>query len=314
MTSCTVLISHADTPKLLRVCLSQVKKHMHPKIDHDILVVDQSTSEVFKELTCEFSPKVRFIHAPKIDAGYPIDFGCYHAKGKYLCSLDCDAFPIHDNWLMVPIKMIENHGFGMVGHRTGLDISYPHKGKFFELNNYYRVSHTSLIREVSQQVGFMRPQIRARAGFKPKNREFEEFCSSPPPFDNDYADVGVVANWYIDRKKLVSKLGLSMSRYSGATSKDGVYGMFIEDLVYHLVYGYAEDHMTDVGDRLGSAYLDLRSRIAVGGLDDELIARLKDEAKNNRETRTNSVISEREWRMEFSLPEVNDAVEKYKSI
>lgn len=169
-TSCTVLIPHVDTEYYLNFCVEQVRKYKHPDIEQKIIVIDQSSHEI--TLLKDKSEDLRIIKVPRIDAGYPIDVGLKEADTEYFCTLDCDAFPIHKNWLFFPISAIERYGFSFVGNNTGLDQSYKQKGNFFHINNYFRISKTSVAKEISEAVGFMRVGNRPRVNFVPKNREW----------------------------------------------------------------------------------------------------------------------------------------------
>jgi hypothetical protein len=259
MTSCTVLIPHVDTPYYLKVCLEQVRKYRHPEVEQKVIVVDQSGNSTCKD-SFE-SADVCVVQAPRIDAGYPIDLGAKMADTDYFCTLDCDAFPIHRNWLRYPIALIEKYGFSFVGNNTGLDQSYKDKGAFFHINNYFRVSKTSVVKDLSEVVGFMRVGNRHKVGYHPKDTSWGDLA----------CDNGVVAQWYADQKGYGPKISLPVTSHVGCTPKMGIYGMVVDDLVFHMVFGYGQEWIADMQDVLGSDYLALREKMMAGALNEGVI-------------------------------------------
>lgn len=125
MTSCTIVVPHVDTPFYLKFCLEQVERYRHPDVAQRVIVVDQSAVTPDAR---HLPGTVEVVRAPAVDAGYPIDLAARMADTEFFCSLDCDAFPIHRNWLRYPIALIEEYGFSFVGNNTGLENSYKDKG------------------------------------------------------------------------------------------------------------------------------------------------------------------------------------------
>jgi hypothetical protein len=257
---------------MVKGCVAQIKRFKHPEVNHRIVVADQSTVAIYEDLvdTYKNAADVEILRLPKVDAGYPIDIGARTAKGEYFCSLDCDAFPIHPCWLYLPIRLMEKYNLGLVGNTTGLHYSYMDKTwqpkpwtRFFELNNYFRVSKTSLAKKVSEEAGFMRPAVHAQVGFKPAAKGWE-----------GYADTGVLANWYIDDQRLGTKLSLKINKFLGHTKRWGIYGMVIDDLVFHLVFGFGEDWVGDQDGLLGKEYLELKASMKARGITHELLMEL----------------------------------------
>lgn len=294
------MVPHVNTLWYLRTCINQIRKYKHPLIEHKIIIADQSDEPILKQIIDLYGndPEILILKLPRIDAGYPIDVGLKYTNTEYFCSLDCDAFPIHHNWLYLPIKLIEKYNYSFVGSWTGLENSYKHKGNFFHINNYYRVSKTSLAREISEAVGFMRPQNRWKVGFIPKDNSW----------GNEGCDNGVVAQWYCDQKKLGSKLSLRINKYLGTTPKMGIYGMVIDDLVFHMVFGFAEDWITDIENTLGKAYLELKEKIILKGfISDDQIKELISHA-----LQTSKPLNDRLINGEKINNEVNFLIDKIK--
>lgn len=263
-----ICIPHINTPYFLEGCLNQIEKHSD-KYDYQVWVMDQSNPEhksTVREI-CQKHICCIMVDIPKVDAGFPLDFalGKILDKFTYFVSLDCDAFPIHDNWLHVPIELINRHNFSFVGHDSGLHLhpDYAKNGNFFHLNNHFRVSKTSVAKKISQEVGFMRPQNNNRVGFTPISHNWQ-----------GQADNGVVAQWHADMQNYGPKLSLSLNKIIGMTNEFGVYGMCIDDLVFHFVFGYHPDTIADPQKSLGQNYLNLVKEIATTGLTEPKVQQL----------------------------------------
>jgi hypothetical protein len=261
----------------LKGCISQIQKYANPEIQHDIIIADQSDNDVHAEVVALYSkqPGIKVIKLPRIDAGYPIDAGLEIATGDYFCSLDCDCFPVHKNWLYVPIKLIEKYNLSFVGQNSGLEGSYAQKGKFFHLNNFYRVSTTKLAKRISKAVGFMRPENRDKVHFKPQDNSWGK-----TPCDN-----GVIAQWYSDKYNMGRKINLEITSYLGITNKMGLFGMVVDDLVFHMVFGFGEEWIADMNDTLGQEYLTMRQQLQEHGITDELLKEWIGKSKIEHRTR-----------------------------
>lgn len=271
--SCTIVIPHVNTPHLLDGAISQIEK-LTDNVDWEVIVADQSDIQIHNEVVQRYrtNTRVRVLKLHRIDAGYPIDVAARSSGKEFLCSLDTDAFPIHPNWLYLPIQLIKEFNLSFVGQDTGLGLhpAYTFDGEFCHLNNYFRVSRTSLARHVSEHAGFCRYQHHNRTGWK----------FTDVGWKLDHADNGVVAQWWSDKIKSGDKVGLAMNKILGMTTEFGVYGMCIDDLVFHFVFGYHPDTINDASKSLGSAYLDLERKIKNEGLTpaniEWLVSNLKD--------------------------------------
>ena len=65
------------------------------------------------------------------------------------------------------------------------------------------------------------------------------------------------------------------------TNEFGVYGMCIDDLVFHFVFGYHPHSINDAAKSLGPEYLALEEKIKNEGLTEENIAWLLDNLKQH---------------------------------
>lgn len=263
--TCTIVIPTLNTPHLVYGAISQIEKFTN-NIDWEALIVDQSSPDIHNAIVAKYAnhPRVKVIRANKIDAGYPIDIAARNTTKEFLCSLDTDAFPIHPNWLYLPIQLIKEFNLSFVGQDTGLGLhpAYAFDGEFCHLNNYFRVSRTSVAKTVSENAGFCRWQHRNRTGMTFADNSWKI----------DHADNGVVAQWWSDKNNMGDKVGLALNKILGMTNEFGVYGMCIDDLVFHFVFGYHPDTVNDAGKSLGREYLDIENKIKVEGLTEINIA------------------------------------------
>ena len=270
--SCTIVVPHINTPHLLYGSISQIEK-LTDNVDWEVLVVEQSRDDIHNAILERYKghPRVKVQRARKIDAGYPIDLAARSSTKEFLCSLDTDAFPIHKNWLYLPIQLIKEFNLSFVGQDTGLGQhpAYAFDGQFCGLNNYFRVSKTSTAKYISERAGFCRYQHRNQT-----QMEFADVGWKP-----DHADNGVVAQWYSDKAHMGDKVGLTLNKILGMTKEFGVFGMCIDDLVFHFVFGYHPDTINDAQRSLGNDYLALEAKIKNEGLTEanitELIGQLK---------------------------------------
>jgi hypothetical protein len=273
MNSCTILIPHVNTPHLVIGAINQIKK-LTKNVDYEVVVADQSDEAIHKSLLEKYKndERIKVIKLNRVDAGYPIDVVSRSSTKEYFCTLDADAFPIHPNWLYLPIQLLKEFNLSFVGQDTGLGHhpAYAFDGEFCHLNNYFRVSKTETAKLLSETAGFCRVQHQHRTGLKYEDVNWKL----------DHADNGVLAQWYSDKKSLGGKVGLALNKILGMTNEFGVYGMCIDDLVFHFVFGYHPDTINDAKKSLGNQYLDLENRIKSTGLTEEiieeLIASLKD--------------------------------------
>lgn len=255
--SATVCVPHVNTLGLLSCCIDNILHHEHPDVEVEVLIVDQSDADAKAAVKARFDGRkgahtsVRVIDCPRIDAGYPLDVAVRQASGEFFCSLDCDAWPISAAWLASPIEQIVRRGYTFVGCDCDLHTAYEHFGDFRAINNFYRVSWTDLALRASKAVGFMRTTNRDHARIDIG----DEF-----PF-HDWTDNGVAANWWASKQG--QSLVLPVTRILGRAHDrdDGcVYGIVVDEKVFHLGYGY---YIDTVGgrfkmlERMGQRYIDL---------------------------------------------------------
>jgi hypothetical protein len=273
--TCSICIPHINALPFLEGNISFIRKYSRPEIEYEIIIVDQSKEEIFNKIAekYEYDKDIKLIRTRHIDCGHAIDIGIKHATKEYFCNLDCDAIPIHKNWLYLPIKLIEKYNYYFVGVDTNLDWAYKDKvaEKFNIFNNYFRVCKTKNIKMLSEKIGFINPTNRIKVNKKPL---IESGINWTGP---EWADSSVIANWYVDTNKLGDKLALSINKYIGLTLKNGAYGFIIDDLVFHFVFSNIEKFDTEENKKtmLGEQYLAVRNLIEQFGLSQQIIDLIK---------------------------------------
>lgn len=250
--------------EFLKGTIREIQKNKHPEIDYEIIICDQTPSDMSEKIheLYKNEENIKVVKVKRIDAGYPLDIAVRMATGEYFCSLDVDAFPISNLWLYLPIKLMEKFGLSFIGKETGLHTHYTESlGSFFHLNNYFRISKTDLAKKISEDVGFIRPTNKQHADIHYKNVDVPAFC-----------DNGVIAQWYSDHINAGPKLSLTMNRIIGITPAMGVYGMVIDDLVFHMVFGQTKEEYG--AGALGGDYAILNNEIYQNGLTEEIVEKL----------------------------------------
>lgn len=266
MPSCTIIISHFESLHFLRACVRQIKKFAHHEIPQHILIIDQSGDKTHYGVMYEYcdDPEVRVMRSKPHYSGYGIDWAMRYGNihTDYVCQLHVDAFPIHHNWLYLPIKLIEENNFSFVGQtqfytKPGDSIYYLNK-MFFCMAQCFNVARTETYKEMSLIAGFTRFHERE----KDKqmffvNDDWARWAQS------DYhargTDDDVVAFCWEDNHRQHNKLGLSVT---GMIEKQ--YGRTIEDLVFHFgscresigVFGSMPQQYQDYTKRIKENYSD----------------------------------------------------------
>ena len=270
--SCTILIFHYESFEFLCGCMSQIKRFTHPDIDQHIIIADQSGVYTHRKVHYTFSSveNVTVIRMPQLDSGYAVDcvFRNMNIQTEYFCTLDCDAFPISNNWLRTPIELIKEYGYSFVGGHAGIDDVYKEHGEMFCMNQFYRVGTTEMYKKLSMEAGFVRFTDRDIAGFNYAETGWE-----------GYADCGVVAHWHEDKTTCNNKLGLAIKKKIGIANGHRI-GVIVDDLVFHLGHSYNRLNIQDPNQVLGDTYMGWIKKIEQDGLTkktiNELVAQASD--------------------------------------
>ena len=248
--SVAIPIAYPEEITFLRANIAHIESHSHPQIESEILIMDQTGQGAVKSGFGRY----KVIDTQRVDAGWPLDLALKHAEGQYFVSLDVDCVPMHKAWLYAPTRVLAEYSdIIMVGKATGLHNhhDYAKWGTFFHINNYYRAMRTDQAKYVSNQVGFLRPENRDKAGFQPVAEfDFEANC-----------DNGVRANSFTDRMKMGKKFSIAMDKTLGNTNAMGVFGMTLDSLVWHMVFSSSKDWIENKTVTLGDDYLRWYQRI-----------------------------------------------------
>ena len=242
MRDCTILIPVINEIQQLKGSLEAIGEF---EPDVKIIIANQTGRELW------FNDKnIEVVSYPKHSYGYSIDRCIGMVDTEWFCTMDADCFPISPDFLRKPISILKERCATFAGSDTGLSIAYPKLGKFLAINNWFRVSRTETTKLLSGVYGFARNE------------------DSSVKHD-EWADDGVYANRALgDEKKVV----LPITRAIGMTPKQGLYGIVLDELVFHMVFGNTRTLMSDeqMKNELGADYLQLLQRIEQGGLTKEL--------------------------------------------
>lgn len=275
-TSCTIIIFHYESLEFLKLCLSQIKKYQTEDIKLKIIVCDQSWSckEEVDKLQDE---NVKVIHIDQYGSGYSIDY-CIHNNlidTEYICTLDCDAFPVSKKWLYVPISLIQKYNLVFVGNNTGIENNYKHLGNFFVNNQYFRVGKIDFYTLLSKKIGFIKGDYRSKVKI-----DYEIKLDK----NSNNIDDSILANLHSDDNNLGDKISLSVNKIFGRTPSGMVYGMLIDDLVFHFTFSNNSQKDSLQLEIYGIEYLKLHKEISSGKANiDSILSGMKDHEKyNNR--------------------------------
>lgn len=279
--SVTIIISHYESFPFLRRCLEQIEKHRHPEIEQRVLVLDQSQSEVYGQLIKmldEYNANYTLAMKP-LYSGYGIDYALRNHKitTEYICQLHADAFPISDNWLRLPITLMEENNLSFTGVlqfiADGSQSIYPPTKGVFGMAQCFNIGKTDIYREMSLNGGFTRFHNRRQAGFEYLNDDWNKWA------ETKYADRGsdddVPAFFWQDNYREDDKLSFGFTGKMGREREESNYGTIIEDLVFH--FGF---HREAVGvmPQMGPKYQEWTRKINENYSDD-LIAEMLAEAR-----------------------------------
>lgn len=312
MSSCTIIISHYESLPFLRACVRQIQKFKHPDVDQYIFIADQSNDATHSIVMAEFGRKmgISVIRMSPLYSGYGIDYIMRNVEilTEYVCQIHVDAFPIHKNWLYMPIKLIEEFGLSFVGQLQFIsklsDTIYP-PNKFFAMAQCFNVAKTSTYRLMSFEAGFTRFHNRDKSGMIYNNNDWAYWAQEDYPARG--SDDDVVAFHWQDKYRLENKLGLAITGFIEPN-----YGRIIEDVVFH--FGSCREAL-GVLDSMPKLYVEYLKRINED-YSDELIDEMVALAKKNSPDRT-EILSRNFWdgiKKESTPPseEINKRIEELK--
>ena len=323
MTSCTIIISHYESFQFLRACVRQIKKYQRPDILQHIIIADQSGNETNDLIHKEYDGDdgISIIKMQPLWSGYGIDYCMRFAdiKTDYVCQIHVDAFPIHKNWLYLPIKLIEEDSLYFVGQLHFISMGdspiYPPNRPFFSMSPTFNVARTETYREMALEGGFTRfhnkttefhNKIPTDIPMTWGNRDWDEWAK-----DDYYAkgsDDDVPAFCWEDTHRQHDKLGLSITGRIALLGREPDFGRVIEDIVFH--FGSCRESHS-ILSVMGDLYQRCTEKIKYG-YDEELVDELlnlvqkvEDEQRIfwDGKTKKHSIASE----------ELNDKIEQLKN-
>ncbi len=318
MRSCTVIISHFESVNFLRACLKQTLKHIHPEIKQKIIVVDQSGDKTHNAIMDEFGniEGVQIVRTKPLYSGYGVDFLIQrgYIDTEYVAQLHVDAFGISDQWLYLPIKLIEEYNLAFCGQlqfindKNNLAHIYP-PSPMFAMAQCFNIGRTEVYKEMSYQAGFTRFHNRpwVEEGITWKDTSWDEWAA--PAYQERGSDDDVVAFSWADKYRQDDRLGLAITGYIEPS-----YGRIIEDIVLH--FGSANEARGVMGT-MPPLYQDYTRRINEN-YSDELIEEIISRAKANRPPQL-EILSRNFWNgtTKESMPtteDLNKRIEELKKL
>ena len=283
-TSCSIIISHYESHPFLRACIRQIRKYADPEIKVHIFIMEQSSDSTYNGVMNEFwyDPDITITKTASLYSGYGVDYAIRHCniKSDYICQIHVDAFPIHKNWLCLPIKLIEENNLAFVGqlHCIGkpTDTIYPPNRPFFSMSPTYNVAKTNTYKEMAIEGGFTRVHNRPLAewGMSWNNKDWDEWAKED--YNARGSDDDVPAFLWEDTYREHDKLGLATTGIMGVGDEPG-YGRIVEDLVFH--FGFSCESK-GVMEHMGKNYFNWTRRINEN-YSDELIEEMLSVARKN---------------------------------
>lgn len=283
-TSCTIIIFNYESLPFLRACVKQIIKYKHPKINHKIIISEQSCEDTYNKVVMEFgnNDDITIVRMKAICSGYAIDYiiRFVDLKTEYICCLDCDAFPINKNWLYAPIKLIQENNFSFVGHHAdegrvsgwkSFEDAYSKYGNYFHVAQCFRVGKKEDFEHLSLNAGFTKAvNFRDWIEFKAfPNKEWFEVAKERGL--DGYADSGVIAHWWEDRTTRNNKFTFAETACLGIAPKQGRYGRVFDNMVFHLMFSFNHTQLGGAKEEnMGNDYMKWIEKIN-NGFTDELI-------------------------------------------
>lgn len=260
--NCAIIIYNYESIEFLKASVRQIRRYKNPLIDQRIIISEQSTKE--RQLVIDMfgqDSDITIVPMEAAGSGYSIDYIMRNIDitEEYVCTLDVDAFPVHINWLYVPITLIQERDLSFVGIHAEIEKAYEANGNFFCMSQYFRVGRTSTYKDLSLNAGFTKFDVRRRVGLD---------------FDinwEGWSDDAVIAHWWEDMNYNNSKLTFGVEKYLDVAPLEGRYGRLSEGLVFHFGFSYNWKMVGDKEKAMGANYLKWIERINAEGLTNDMI-------------------------------------------
>ena len=131
----TVILTALNDAEALRDCLSSLTRMQYPESGHEILVVDNGSTDGSAEVIREFP--VTYLHEPRKGIGWARNRGIGASRGEILAFTDPDC-TVSTGWLR---GLVQGFSDPRVGCVAGGIVPYPPR-TFPELHAARRRSHT----------------------------------------------------------------------------------------------------------------------------------------------------------------------------
>ncbi len=292
MTSCSILISHFESPNFLRQCVRQIRRYTIPEIEHKLYIIDQSGPDTYNEIVKEYEScaDISIVHTLPLYSGFGIDYVIREMgiNTDYICQLHCDAFPISPKYLKLCISLIEEYNLSFIGQLQCINNSdnlasiYP-PSPFFAMAQCFNVARTETYRELSLQAGFTRFHNRPQSGLSFANGDWDQWAAGD--YANRGSDDDIVAFSWEDRHLQHDKIGLAITGFC-----QPAWGRIIDDIVFH--FGSCRESI-GTGGAMGDEYANYTRKINEN-YSDELIGELVSLAKLNKPPET-EILSRNYW-------------------
>lgn len=277
MTSCTIIISHFESLSFLRAAIRQFRKYEHPEVEQKICICDQSSYSTWEQIGKEYgnSTDMILVHTDSLYSGFGIDYCMRHIdfKTEYIAQYHCDAFPISDKHLYLPIKLIEEYKLSFVGQLHFVNYNSPvyPPHPFFSMSPTFNVARTETYKEMALEAGFTRFHNRPQSGLEFKNDDWSIWAQED--YNARGSDDDTVAFWWESAYRDTDKVGLAISGFIQSS-----FGRLIDDIVFH--FGSCNE-AKGVMDKMPELYQDYTKRINED-YSDELINEMANLAKKNK--------------------------------
>lgn len=238
-------------------------------MDVSIIIADQSNEEEHSKVVQEFGgyEDIAIINIPSLCSGFSVDyvFRNMDIKTTYTATLDCDAFPLHKNWLLLPITLIEEYNLSFVGglffeSRKEEAVHCYHNNPFYCMSQCYRVGTTEMYKTLSMQGGFTRFHARKKTVFSYGDNTWDGWAAED--YANRGSDDGTIAHFYEDNFLQNNKVSLATTHTMGNTKNgDSGYGGIIDGMVLHFAFSHWSQ---GIEDRVAKDYAYWKNRINEG--------------------------------------------------
>jgi hypothetical protein len=233
----TIIISNYNSIHWLRIAVHQIRKHTkHPY--H--IIISEQTKDPY-EVQAEYNgwDNVTVVPIKASSSGYGTDYILKNIPidSEYICSMDVDTFPVSDEWLSLPIDLLNSFDLTWVGLRAEIESAY--KLHYFHMGECYRIGRTKDFKLLSESVGF----------------------AQVPNDKTGWFDNAVRAHSWEDANYKHKKLSLPVTARMGLTLTEGEYGRLIGNLAVHFCFAFTSTLHDKPVKNVGEDYLSWEHKI-----------------------------------------------------